>query len=214
MSITGFHDLNRKTFCAIRPIERWPGDLTRDRKTSQFRADWQSTCRLLSTELWHIAQEAGRSLQVAIRESMIRQDGLPRADLKALDHPGIILSFKHDNGSAVSMPCDTYLDWKDNVRAIALALEALRAVDRYGVTKSGEQYRGWMAIEPPKAEGFKTTEEAAAWLRRAAGLNGNLEVSLDQAYRLAAAKLHPDAGGSHEEFIKLQQARKMLEAKP
>lgn len=32
------------------------------------------------------------------------------------------------------------------------------------------------------------------------------------AYRLAARKLHPDRGGSHDEFVKLQQAMKILEA--
>lgn len=33
--------------------------------------------------------------------------------------------------------------WKHNVRSIALGLESLRAVDRYGITKRGQQYAGF-----------------------------------------------------------------------
>jgi hypothetical protein len=35
--------------------------------------------------------------------------------------------------------------WQHNVRSIALGLEALRAVDRYGITRRGEQYAGFRA---------------------------------------------------------------------
>lgn len=40
----------------------------------------------------------------------------------------------------LSYPCDTFTTLQDNLRVIALALEALRMVDRYGVTRRGEQY--------------------------------------------------------------------------
>lgn len=32
----------------------------------------------------------------------------------------------------------------------------------------------------------------------------------DRAYKIAARKLHPDAGGSHDLFVKLQQAKEAL----
>jgi hypothetical protein len=35
--------------------------------------------------------------------------------------------------------------WQHNVRSIALGLEALRAVDRYGISRRGEQYAGYRA---------------------------------------------------------------------
>src|SRR5579863_10251967 len=46
---------------------------------------------------------------------------------------GIILTFNSKHGP-LSYPCDKYSNWQANLRAIALSLEALRAVDRYGVT--------------------------------------------------------------------------------
>jgi len=45
------------------------------------------------------------------------------------------------------MPCDSFRDWEANLRAIALSLEHLRAVDRYGVTtEEEEQYTGWLRL--------------------------------------------------------------------
>lgn len=35
--------------------------------------------------------------------------------------------------------------WQHNVRSVALGLEALRAVDRYGISRRGEQYAGFRA---------------------------------------------------------------------
>ena len=40
---------------------------------------------------------------------------------------------------------DACEDWRHNVRSIALGLEALRAVDRYGISRRGEQYAGFRA---------------------------------------------------------------------
>jgi len=47
------------------------------------------------------------------------------------------------------------------VRAIALALEALRKVDRYGV-RSGSQYAGFKALPPGDFAAAMTPELAAA----------------------------------------------------
>lgn len=40
---------------------------------------------------------------------------------------------------------DTCGFWQHNVRSIGLGLEALRAVDRYGISKRGQQYAGFRA---------------------------------------------------------------------
>jgi hypothetical protein len=38
--------------------------------------------------------------------------------------------------------------WQDNLRAVALGLEALRRVERYGIAQRGEQYAGWRRADP------------------------------------------------------------------
>jgi hypothetical protein len=41
---------------------------------------------------------------------------------------------------------DMFPSWQDNLRAIALGLEALRKVERYGIANRGEQYAGWAQL--------------------------------------------------------------------
>jgi len=38
----------------FRPIEKWPGELTRSRRRSPFRASWGMTLDLLKTEIRHL----------------------------------------------------------------------------------------------------------------------------------------------------------------
>jgi hypothetical protein len=87
--------------------------------------------------------------------------------------------------------------WQNNVRAIALALEALRKVDRYGVTRGNEQYTGFRAlgsgIAVPAAQ--MTADEALEFLCIHAGWDAGPDYDdpedIDRAYRQAAKKLHP-----------------------
>src|SRR5690606_5164123 len=86
-------------------------------------------------------------------EDDIRLDGLPRANARP-GHQGVVLAFDSKYGP-LKYATDTFDRWQDNLRAIALGLESLRRVDRYGITKRGEQYTGWRQLpaggesEPP-----------------------------------------------------------------
>jgi hypothetical protein len=146
----------------------------------------------------------------------LRRDGLPKASARVPQSPSVILSFNSKHG-ALSYPCDTFTKWEDNLRAIALALEALRTVDRYGVTKTGEQYRGWTALPPVDSKTLE--QEAAEFISRhspsqfvTSSILSSVTVFQD-AYRHAARKLHPDTGGKHEDFVKLQQFADVLKKK-
>lgn len=46
---------------------------------------------------------------------------------------------------------DACVLWRHNVRSIALGLEALRAVDRFGISRRGEQYAGFRGALPVRA---------------------------------------------------------------
>lgn len=204
-----------------RPIVRWPGTFTSDRRSAPFKAGWSSTIDILDRELFCL-QAKNAVLQLAMRESDFRRDGAPKASARA-DHPGVILSLDSHYGP-LSYPCDRFLTWQDNLRAIALALEALRKVDRYGVTKHGEQYTGWKQLDGRPTPQPMTVGQAAAFLAEATGdpeANGGDMLwepgrahgpSVDRAYRIAVKRLHPDTpGGSTEEFQRLQEARRVLD---
>lgn len=85
-------------------------------------------------------------LGVGLSESDIRLDGQPRANARAMGHPGVEVSFNTKAYGRLTYATDQYTDWQDNVRAIALSLEALRAVERWGVSK-GRQYTGFALLE-------------------------------------------------------------------
>lgn len=192
----------------FRPIGEWPGQLTQSRKKAPFRASYGNTLRLLDEELRHLgAREV--FLQVALRTEDIRLDGRPRADAKPMTHPGVILTFDSRYGP-LQYPCDRFLAWEDNLRAIALSLQCLRAVNRYGVTRIGEQYRGWQQL-PDKSSG-PSREAAAAFLSRFAanGKKPSTREEIDAAYREGCRQLHPDRGGSEEWFKDLIEAHETL----
>jgi hypothetical protein len=218
------------------PIDRWPGEHTRRRRPSPFRAGYADTMTLLRTEL----ERAGArdvTVKLAVSAAEIRRDGLPYANARPA-HPGVILAFRKADLPLV-FPCDTYPEWEANLRAIALSLEALRAVDRYGVTRRAEQYRGWAELPPPAAGIVTppppvTADEAAAFVAtQAAPLVGQItdpdlrvrataagaSIVLRDAdvfrvlARLAAKRLHPDANGGRQppEWGRLQEAVAVLD---
>ncbi len=215
------------------PLKQWPGEPTKERRNATFRSNYLKTLDLLEHELRKIdAREI--VVEAFYRDDQIRNDGWPKANQKPA-HPGVILSFKKPAGprflkdgqwkiklTPLSFPCDTYIHIEHNIHAIALSLEALRAVDRYGVTKRSEQYAGWKQIEAPPLTGFNSTEDAAAFMVAQQDTpTPAYQVIADAAlrqeiYRRAARRLHPDNDrtGNHDLFVKLQQANAILEAPP
>lgn len=159
-------------------------------------------CRL-ETELGHL-----RATNILIdgyfQFSDIRNDGWPKS-LARPSQPGIVLSFDTKRGR-YSMPCDRYNHWEANMRAIALTLEHLRTIERYGVTTDKqEQYNGWLKL--PGASAQNEALEHAKTLCQFADQDASLaeQVLKDQevftsTWRKAAQRTHPDSGGNALNF--------------
>lgn len=189
-----------------RPIANWSGDFTTRRRRSQFSAGWSDTLRLLTAELAHLGAHSV-ILELDIDDSDLRNDGWPRAAAKV--SPPIRLSFGSRHGP-LAYAADRFDYWQDNVRAIALALEALRKVDRYGVSAGGEQYAGWAAL-PSAGDG--PADGPMDVLVRLSGLQRDeaVRLPLDRLIRRARAQTHPDAGGTAEDFDAVRLAAEALE---
>lgn len=175
---------------SYRPIDRWPGEQTRNRKASPFQASWDTTLDQLHHEL-RCLNAKDVVFQVAFREDDFRKtDGQPKTNARAA-HPGVILAFDSKYGP-LKYATDTFTDFQSNVRAITLGLEALRKVDRYGITKRGEQYTGWKAL--PSA--------AASLVAR-----GQRLIEEHGGVTAALKATHPDHGGDPDDFHAVQSAR-------
>jgi hypothetical protein len=183
----------------VRPLTR-PETIPLGGAVSPFRGPWGSTLALATYELNCLgARQAVLEVQLAAGESDLRLDGGIRANARMLT-PRVRVSFESRYGP-LSYATGRFSDWQSNVRAVVLSLEALRKVDRYGVSRRGEQYTGWRAIEAGPA-GAMTVEQAAKLLAGEAGLNQVPEELVEQpsyvkaAYRATARRLHPDVGGT------------------
>lgn len=192
------------------PIGEWPGAMTPRRTISPFSANLTSTLTLLKRELRELGAKNVEML-IAVPPGAFRQDGRPYANAKP-EHPGIILSFDTKAGH-LSYPADQYTTWQDNLRAIALSLDALRKVDRYGVTKHGEQYRGFLAIEAMPSSEWATSELAAEFIRSYIASRGVTTIMQDLGFQVKQAMRlsHPDMpDGDAEIFRKVMTAEKRL----
>ncbi|MCX5066603.1 J domain-containing protein [Micromonospora lupini] len=204
----------------IRPLGVWDRPVTVNRAAShRFKANWSETLDLLTREV-DLLGAALVVVQIDVTDGEIRRDGMLRANAR-VGFPGVKVSFDSRYGP-LTYATDAYEQqygfalpgWQANVRAIALGLEALRAVDRYGVTRSGEQYRGWTAIAATSGEFDMTREQAATLLAAETSWTaGDLLADPDKvaaAFRIAARKHHPDVGGDTELFRRLAAARDLL----
>lgn len=210
-------------------LDGWPDEHGKPRgEWARFKATYSKTEKLLKRELELIgAREI--VLQTGHYPRDIRRDGLPKVDARSPRFPGVVLGFRKWNPAAknydtIQLPCSTFDHWEDNLRAVALSLEALRAVDRYGVTRKNEQYAGWTKrIESQTGaqggNGKLSVEAAALVIAACASASGEQFSSVliqsdsaeaERAFKAAAREVHPDAGGSEASMAKVNEAMSLL----
>lgn len=192
------------------------------RERSRFTASWTDTLNLLERELDHLrAREL--ILELDVRESDIRNDGQVRANARPASTDAVVVAFKSKHGplqyrsdiyNAVAWAARGAAPWQHNVRAIALTLESLRAVDRYGASHRGEQYRGYKSIgggDGVVATGM-TTDTAVKILTDESRLPTSEWGDLGKVARLAKASTHPDRNaGNRSRYDAVDQAVQVLE---
>ena len=187
----------------IRPLQ-WVGERTPSYMLgSPFTATWSATLGTLEREL-DALRAKNIVLQMDVRESDIRIDGQVKANARPASQ-AVRLVFDSMHGP-LAYQCDSMATWQQNVRAIALGLEALRKVDRYGITRRGEQYKGWKEL----TTGSMTRDEALTVLRRWSPPS-QLHQSTADLYRSARAAAHPDRnGGDHAGWYEVEAAGRVL----
>lgn len=179
----------------VQPLTNWPYPVTNHRTAPPFRAKYGNTESILRFELAELgAKEVAMHVVTENGRDDVRQDGLLRARAR-LTHPGVALEFMSKHGP-MSIWCDSYEsngtmpDWQSNLRAIALTLEKLRAINRYGIGQGGQQYAGWLQITAGSAD----VDRDWARLTEIAGADVG-SVTSDVLWKRAQRHAHPDAHG-------------------
>jgi hypothetical protein len=182
----------------------WPRTASLDRRIGMFKMPAGKTRYLLSREL----ELLGAQDVVVSSNIMVRADGMPYARQPQVDDPGVVLYFMLD-GAEVSIPCDRWSSVDANLRAIGMAIEAIRGMERWGTGQMVKAaFRGFAALPASASSGTPVRPHRAWW--------DVLQVSRDApkdlvtvAYKLARRNAHPDMnGGSEELFNEVQQAYK------
>lgn len=119
---------------------------------------------------------------------------------------GVVAYFQL-NEQAIAIPCDRWRLVEHNVQAIALTIEAMRGMERWGAKHMiTAMFTGFKAL-PHKASG----ENPLVTL----GLDATksyTEAEITAAYKQRAKTEHPDAGGSNERWAKLREAHDLAMA--
>jgi hypothetical protein len=205
-------------YATFRPLhkEAWGGEFTpasERRSRWTFKAGWSDTLELLERELTHLAAK-DVVIEADFTEADIRLDGLPRKNARAPQFPGVRIAFESKHGPLVYQT-DSCAFWEHNVRSIALGLEALRAVDRYGITRRAEQYTGWKAIGAGSSSEGVTVADATEVLLAWSEYQHipATQVSQRLMIRRARGRAHPDKhGGDHTHWNILEGSIRFLRA--
>lgn len=182
---------------------------------------WPRTPDTRRTETWRYKvsfadarDELVRSVQLLGGESVVvssnvptRRDGLPFASYSEPTDPGVAVYWVERIGSTVTpraIACDAWLKVRDNMRAVGLAVDGLRALRRSGASQVVERaFTGFAALPAT------TSSRSAPHWRDVLGLRGTVtREQLDATYKRLAVEAHPDRpGGSHERMSQINRAR-------
>lgn len=181
-------------------------------KSSRFAVAAKAVWELLQRELRQVDALSAVLELDAPAHRIQKRSGEWIADARPND-PGVVLTIERRGKPPMQMVCRRFRAWMDNVYAIARSLEALRMVDRYGCTSSGEQYVGFAALPAPGKSARDTVQEAVDLIHEVSGDIATREGWVHQDSIAAAIRMaHPDHGGTAERLTRVLEARKTLAA--
>jgi len=174
--------------------------LAHQRTSSRFKQTMDQAQRFLRDE---IARLRGTDLIVSTNLPL-RLDGMLYSDYmrRKIDDPGVAIYFKYKK-KEVSMCCDQYSSVWENIYALGKGIEALRGMERWGVSEFLDRaFTGFKELP------FQTDAVVISWwsiLELPEEANDDM---IRTAYRKLAAKYHPDnlETGNGEKFMQIKGA--------
>jgi DnaJ-class molecular chaperone with C-terminal Zn finger domain len=172
-----------------RPRARW-------RPKSNFKGTF-AVCR--DEVISEIKRLGGKNLIISTNIPL-RLDGLPYANTSEPTDPGVAVYFDY-KAKPMCFACDKYRYVRENMRAIAKTIEAIRGIERWGSSDMMEQaFKGFTALPAQGSQAWRDVLEIPPDAKPT-------EEQIDAAFRSFAHIYHPDKGGSPDEFRRLCLAR-------
>lgn len=185
---------------------QWPQawERTKLRRSAVFKVDMGKAV----SELYEQLEALGAKDIVLSSNLMVRLDGRPLSKQRSTEDPGVAVYFNLD-GEAQCIPCDKWINVKDNIRAVGLTVEALRGLERWGAKDMVRAaFSGFKAL--PGGSGSSVTPINRSWW-------DILEFDSDEAwnetiirsrYKDLSKRYHPDNSvtGDAKKFLEIKAA--------
>lgn len=183
------------------PLE-WPAGW--ERNTNPTRSNFSTSPGKAIGGLYEELSRLGATSVVVSTNIPVTKDGRPYANHRSPEDPGVAAYFEL-NGREQCIPCDKWDRTHDNAHAIALCVRAMRGLERWGAkTMVDAAFRGFEALPPGTGDSDQ--------LNRVPNYFGGCQ-NIDQAKerrRVLRKELHPDLGGSAQEFSEMERQYKRL----
>lgn len=174
---------------------RWPQGVARTLRpmVSRFHTSLQVSLR---SAIHEIEMMGGKSIE-ATTNLPVRRGVIQDHNEHKVPDRGVAIYFDFV-GKRECIACDKWASVSDNLRAIGKTVESIRGIERWGVSgRVDAALQGFLAL--PDQTGHPWWEVI--------GVDPSTSFAqVRDAYLTKARSVHPDVGGSHEEFVKLEEA--------
>ncbi len=196
---------------------QWPDGWKRTASMARRQAPYKVTQDQALKEMQRALQLLGAIGPIVVSTNIpVRRDGMPHAGVSTPDDPGVAVYWTTKALGERVIACDRWSSVRSNIRAIGLAVDGLRAMERAGATQILERAFSAFGALPP-AQAVPVTRPWWEVFGMPKELIGSLSLAMVEArFRELIKKAHPDQGGSQEGTVELnfalQQAREHFEA--
>lgn len=177
---------------------QWPGGYPRTaRPSGTFRFYPNS----VYSEVKGLKEELGRmnARNIIISTNIpLKNDGNPYSTYQRPSDVGVAVYFTKDN-KAMALCCDKWNTVEANLKALSMSVDAMRGLDRWGVSEiMNRAFMGFKAL-PEKAASFP-------WWDVLGVSRTATRKDVEAAYKKKVKSHHPDNGGDPNKWEELREA--------
>lgn len=179
----------------------WPRRKSHARNPSKYKTTFLKARDELVRELG-----AGRARHVVVSTNVpLRRDGLPLANMREPEDPGVAVYWDDKQGKARVIACDAWRTVRENLRAVGLAYASLRQIERTGASELLERaFQGFARL--PEAKDDRDCWSILGEDLRPQQSDWTPMPRVIERYRELARLHHPDHGGSTAKMAEINRA--------